>query len=170
MTVIRTERLTLRQARMEDLVAMHAVLSHPVAMQWWSTPPHETLDQTRDWLQSMVEADNPLDLIIERDGVCIGKAGFWTPPEIGYILHPDHWGQGLATEALSAVIEALFVTTDHDQAIADVDPDNAASLRLLEKLGFQRTGFRENSWNVGGVWKNSVDLSLTRVDWRAGAS
>lgn len=165
MTVIRTERLTLRPARRDDLEAMHAVLSHPGAMQWWSTPPHETLAQTEGWLQGMIDADNPLDLIIERDGACIGKAGFWQPPEIGYILHPGHWRQGLATEALTAMIEQLFATTAHDQVMADVDPDNAASLRLLQTLGFVRTGYREKSWNVGGVWKDSVDLTLARSDW-----
>lgn len=165
MTELTTERLRLRPARADDLADMHAILSHPVAMTWWSTPPHETIDQTEAWLTGMIEANNPLDLIIERNGQCIGKAGFWRPPEIGYILHPDHWRQGLAHEALAAVITALFGTTDHSQVLADVDPDNLGSLRLLEKLHFQRTGFRARSWNVGGVWKDSVDLTLARSAW-----
>lgn len=165
MTRLVTERLILRPASMSDLAAMHEVLSHPVAMQWWSTPPHQTQALTEQWLTGMVEAKNALDLIIERDGRCIGKAGFWKPPEIGYILHPDHWHQGVATEALTAVITALFATTPHDRALADVDPDNRASLHLLEKLGFHRTGYRQNSWNVGGQWKHSVDLTLSRQNW-----
>lgn len=170
MTVLTTGRLTLRPARADDLIAMHAVLSHPTAMRWWSTTPHETLEQTETWLNGMIAADNRLDLIVERDGQCIGKAGFWAPPEIGYILHPDHWHQGLATEALTAVIDTLFETTDHAQVLADVDPDNAASLGLLTKLGFRRTGYRTHSWNVGGVMKDSVDLTLARSDWRISLS
>lgn len=165
MTRLKTDRLTLRPARADDLEAMHTILSHPEAMQWWSTPPHQSRGQSEAWLNGMIEAKNPLDLIVERDGRCIGKAGFWKPPEIGYILHPDHWRQGLAREALEAVIQALFDTTDHHQVIADVDPDNAASLRLLERLNFRRVGFRERSWIVGGVWKDSVDLALGRSDW-----
>ena len=87
---IRTPRLILRTARPDDLEAMHAVLSDPRATVWWSTPPHETLDQTRDWLD--------------------------------------------------------------------------ASIRLLQRLGFVRTGFGERTWNVGGVWKDSLYFALSRAD------
>ena len=44
------------------------------------------------------------DFVIEFQGRVIGKAGFWRVPEVGYILHPDSWGQGFAAEALRAVI------------------------------------------------------------------
>jgi RimJ/RimL family protein N-acetyltransferase len=47
---VRTSRLILRTARPDDLDGLHAVLSDPRATLWWSTPPHETLDQTRAWL------------------------------------------------------------------------------------------------------------------------
>lgn len=160
-----TERLTLRTAREDDLAAIHAVLSDPRATRWWSTPPHDSLDQTRTWLDGMMAngPDNP-DFVIERDGVVIGKAGFWRLPEVGYILHPDHWGQGLAGEAVAAAIEHVFATRDFDQLTADVDPENAASIRLLERMGFVRTGFAERTFNVGGEWKDSVYYGLSRAD------
>jgi len=50
---------------------------------------------------------------------------------------------------------------------ADVDPENAASIRLLERLGFLRTGFAERTWNVGGEWKDSLYYGLSRAVWRA---
>ena len=123
---ILTPRLTLRSARADDLAAMHAVLSDPRATRWWSTPPHETLDQTRDWLDSMIAhgPDNP-DFVIERDGVVIGKAGFWKLPEVGYILHPDHWGQGIAAEVMAhkyqeapAEYITVWSTADHQSPAA----------------------------------------------------
>lgn len=163
-----TARLTLRSARPDDLEAMHAVLSDPRATRWWSTPPHDSLEQTAAWLDSMIAngPDHP-DFVIERDGVVIGKAGFWKLPEVGYILHPDHWGQGLASEAVAAAIDHVFAGGDIDPLTADVDPDNAASIRLLERLGFVRTGFAERTWNIGGEWKNSFYYGLSRADWRA---
>ncbi|WP_333591404.1 GNAT family N-acetyltransferase [Brevundimonas sp.] len=165
---IETARLVLRPAREGDLDGMHAVLSNPQAMRWWSTPPHDALDQTREWLGAMIAGGGPgLDLVIEREGRVIGKVGFYQPPDLGYILHPDHWGQGLATEALSAALDRLFATTDHAQATADIDPDNAASLRLVQKLGFIRTGFAERTWDVGGEWKDSVYYALPREAWLA---
>ena len=166
---IATPRLRLRHARPDDLAAMHAILSDPRAMTWWSTPPHETLDQTRIWLDSMFRgnAEGSDDFIIERDGCVIGKAGFFKAPELGYILHPDHWGLGLASEAVGAAVAHAFATHDHDALEADVDPANQASIRLLERLGFARTGFAEKTWNIGGEWKDSLYYSLTRSAWSA---
>ena len=163
-----TPRLTLRSARPDDLEAMHAVLSDPRATRWWSTPPHDSLEQTVAWLDSMIAngPDNP-DFVIERDGMVIGKAGFWKLPEVGYILHPDHWGQGVASEAVGAAIDHVFPTLALDELVADVDPGNAASIRLLERLGFIRTGFAERTWNIAGEWKDSLYYGLSRADWTA---
>ena len=160
-----TARLTLRPARPEDLEAMHAVLSDPRATRWWSTPPHDSLEQTAAWLDSMIAngPDHP-DFVIELDGLVIGKAGFWRLPDVGYILQPDHWGQGFAGEAVAAAIDHVFATRDLDDLTADVDPDNAASIRLLERLGFVKTGFAERTWNIGGEWKNSLYYGLSRAD------
>jgi len=168
---IRTPRLILRSARTGDLDGLHAVLSDARATLWWSTPPHETLDQTREWLDAMIAngPDHP-DFVVELDGRVIGKAGFWKLPDVGYILHPDCWGQGLASEAVGAAIDHVFRTRDLETLTADVDPDNAASIRLLERLGFVRTGFAERTWNVGGVWKDSFFYALSRADLAVGVA
>ena len=162
---IRTPRLILRTARPDDLEAIHAVLSDPRATRWWSSPPHDTLEQTRVWLEAMMAngPDHP-DFVIELDGRVVGKAGFYEMPDVGYILHPDVWGQGLAGEAVRAAVDHVFATRDVDTLKADVDPENAASIRLLERLGFVRTGFGERTWNVGGVWKDSFFYALSRRD------
>lgn len=162
-----TPRLRLRHARAADLEAMHAVLSDPRAMLWWSTPPHASMEQTRPWLDGMIagNAAGSDDFVIERDGRVIGKAGFFNLPDVGYILHPDHWGLGLASEAVGAAVGHVFATRDIDDLTADVDPENQASIRLLERLGFVRTGFAERTWNVGGVWKDSLFYGLSRQAW-----
>jgi len=165
---IRTPRLVLRSARPDDLEAMHAVLSDPRATRWWSTPPHGTLEQTRIWLDGMVAngPDQP-DFVIERDGVVIGKAGFFQLPEVGYILHPDHWGHGFAAEAVGASIDHVFATRPLDELIADVDPGNAASIRLLERLGFVQTGSAKATIEIAGVWMDSLYYGLSRARWNA---
>lgn len=168
---LHTPRLTLRSARSGDLDGLHAVLSDPRATLWWSTPPHETLEETRTWLDAMIAngPDHP-DFVIELDGRVIGKAGFWRLPDVGYILNPDVWGQGLAAEAVGAAIDHVFRTREIETLTADVDPENAASIRLLERLGFVRTGFAERTWNVGGVWKDSLFYGLSRADRAAKAA
>jgi RimJ/RimL family protein N-acetyltransferase len=161
---IRTPRLRLRRARPDDLAGLHAVLSDPAAMRYWSTPPHRNLDETREWLDSMMAApkDESDDFIVEHDGRVIGKAGCWRLPEIGFILHRDCWGLGLAREALAAIIPYLFGRFAIPAITADVDPRNAASLALLRRLGFTQTGRAERTWLVGEEYCDSIYLALAR--------
>lgn len=166
MDEILTSRLRLRRARMNDLEAMHAVLSNPRATRYWSTPSHSDIGQTRAWLASMI-ASGPQesdDFVVEHEARVIGKAGFYRLPEIGYILHPDHWGQGLAFEALSALIERVFARFDMAALTADVDPRNGASLRLLGKLGFREVRRERNTIRVGEEWCDSIFLELRRPE------
>jgi RimJ/RimL family protein N-acetyltransferase len=167
--ILRTERLLLRRAEGRDLGAMHAVLSHPEAMRYWSTPPHTTLHQTREWLKDMMASpeDESDDFVVEFEGRVIGKAGFWRLPEIGYIFHPESWGRGLAFECLSALIDRIYARLAVDDLVADVDPRNAASLKLLTKLGFVETGRETRTLLVGDIWCDSVFLKLERRTWRS---
>lgn len=157
-----TERLILRRAREDDLEDMHAVLSHPVAMRYWSSLPHKELEETSEWLGNMIAADPALsdDFVIELEGRVIGKAGCYRLPEIGYILHPDMWGRGLATEALRAVIPHILANHRIEALRADIDPRNAASIRLLEKLSFTVSGKAERTWHIGDEWCDSLYLTL----------
>jgi RimJ/RimL family protein N-acetyltransferase len=158
-----THRLVLRRAREEDVEAMHAVLSDPVAMRYWSTLPHETIEVTRKWIADMMAPDSARDdYVIEHEGRTVGKAGCYRLPQIGYILHRELWGRGLATEALSAVIARTFERHDLRRLTADVDPRNRPSLNLLGRLGFKVTARARNTWYIGGVWHDSVYLELSR--------
>jgi [ribosomal protein S5]-alanine N-acetyltransferase len=159
-----TERLVLRRAREDDLEAMHAVLSNVEATRFWSTPPHASLEETRAWLADMIASDpsESDDFLIEFGGQVIGKAGFFRLPDIGYILHPDYWGRGLAAEALEAVITDVFTHHDIPAITADIDPANTRSIRLLERLGFTRTGSAERTWFIGGRWHDSLYYALPR--------
>lgn len=148
---------------------MHAVLGSAQATRYWSTPPHPDLHRTRAWLQGMIDipASEGEDFVVEYGGRVIGKAGLYRFPEIGFILHPDVWGLGFASEAVAAVLARAFEVHDLDAVVADVDPRNVACLRLLARRGFRETGRRERSWLVGDEWCDSVDLALSRDDWRA---
>jgi len=163
--VLRTARLVLRRAAPGDLADLHRVWSNPAAMRYWSVPEHETLAQSEAYLRLMIEAGpDSDDFVIERDGRVIGKAGAWAVPEIGFLLHPDHWGQGLAREALEAVIPWLFARHAVPALTAEADPRNAASLRLLGRLGFVETHRAERTLLWRDEWCDSVYLALPRTD------
>ena len=163
MTEIRTERLLLRPARPDDLEAFYTILSDARATAYWSTPPHADIAQTEGWLAAMlaIAPGKGEDFVIELDGRLIGKAGLFEFPEIGFILHPDAWGKGYAGEALRPVLDRAFTVHGLPFVEADVDPRNAPSLRLLQRMGFAETGRASRTWKVGDEWCDSVFLRLT---------
>lgn len=167
MDEILTSRLRLRRARPSDLDAMHAVLSNAAATRYWSTLPHASMDQTRAWLTGMIASPPEIsdDFVVEFEGRVIGKAGFYRLPEIGFILHPDYWGRGLALEAATAVVARAFARFDVPELIADVDPRNAASRALLARLGFRETGHAERTFQLGDEWCDSLYMALRRADF-----
>jgi ribosomal-protein-alanine N-acetyltransferase len=159
-----TPRLRLRRARMDDLADLHAVFADPRAMRYWSSPPHADIAAAARWLPYLVASLPPDrdDFVVERGGRVIGKAGAWLGAEIGFILHPDHWGEGVATEALTAALPHVFASLELERVTADVDPRNAAALRLLARLGFRETGRAERTFLLGEEWCDSVYLALER--------
>ncbi len=162
--ILKTERLILRAPRSDDLAAMFAVFSDPKAMRYWSTAPHENKDVTKDILERRIARwqEAPLTFQITIDDTYIGNCGNFQNNEIGFMLSPKYWRQGILTEAMRAVIPHLWQVTDHDHLMADVDPNNAASCALLRKLGFHETHRAKNTFFINGVWSDSVYFALNR--------
>ena len=164
--MIRTERLLLRPARMTDLADFHDIMRRPQAMDYWSTPPHPDMTTTTNWLASTVARDpaTTVEFAVEYQGRVIGKAGGGEMPEVGYIFHPDYWGQGFATEAMRAVITHAFATHPVDHLLADIDPRNTASQRLLLRLGFAYSHHADNTFCIAGTWVHSDYYRLIRPE------
>jgi RimJ/RimL family protein N-acetyltransferase len=88
--------------------------------------------------------------------------------EIGYALGRAHWGRGYIHEALQAVMKYAFNELNLHRIEADVDPRNTASIKTLERLGFQREGFLRERWQVGGELQDALFYGLLRPDWEEG--
>ena len=80
--------------------------------------------------------------VVERKlhGVVIGRVGLWNPEgwfgvEVGWKLARHAWGQGYVMEAATAAITWAFDELDCDRLISVINPDNAASIRVAERLG-----------------------------------
>ena len=159
---LRTDRLLLRRAVATDVDAMHRIMSNPIAMRYWSTPPHVDVGETAKWLASMIDAESSEsdDFIVTLDGTVIGKLGAWKLPEIGFLIAPDFWGRSIASEAMVAFIDRRR-RLGSTELKADVDPRNAASLRLLKRHGFVETGRAAGTWQVGDELCDSIYLKLT---------
>lgn len=99
-------------------------------------------------------------LIHAADSRLIGFCGFAASdegPEIGWRLAPAYWGRGLASEAARAALHHGFETLGFSQVIATVQPDNRASIRIVEKLGMlfqqrvQRNGRELAVYSTGQI-------------------
>ena len=158
---ILTERLLLRRFRMDDIGPMHRILSDPEATLYWSTPPHDSIAQSEEWVRSEVESPPDLidDFVVTLDGAVIGKLGCFRLPEIGFLFGPATWGRGYAGEALRAFIEHRRAQGG-TELTADVDPRNLRSLRLLQRAGFAETGRAQRTCRIGDEWCDSIYLRL----------
>ena len=86
------------------------------------------------------------------------------PPELGYWLGEPHWGKGIMSEAVKALLEAAFATGLYPRLKARALASNAGSLRVLDKAGFKRTGEAPDreGHNAG---KPVVLLELEQPKW-----
>ena len=89
--------------------------------------------------------------------------------ELGYGLGSAYWNQGYMIEALTALVDFAFGTLRLRRLEADVDPRNANSLKILDKLGFQREGLLRERWNVGNEIQDTAFLGLLAKEWRNGS-
>ena len=163
---IATARLTLRGPRPDDLHAMHRVYSDPRAMRYWATDPHPDLATTQAMLDRRLTrwAKVPANFQIARGGRYVGNVGNYAGTDIGFMLSPSLWRQGMLTEALAAALPAIFARTGHDALTADVDPRNAASIALLQKFGFHEKHRATRTFFIGGAWADSVYFALPRPE------
>jgi RimJ/RimL family protein N-acetyltransferase len=85
--------------------------------------------------------------------------------EIGYVFHPDHRGQGFATEAVGALLDIAFGTYRLHRVTARIDARNLASLRLAERVGMrQEAHLLENEW-FKGAWSDEIDFAMLQREW-----
>jgi RimJ/RimL family protein N-acetyltransferase len=162
--IIATERLVLRRMMGYDAPALHAMLSDAETMRYWSTPPHATLAETEAWVAEGLAAaasGDGHDFVALENERLIGRVAFWMGNEIGFLFSRAVWGKGYAREALLAVLRYGFDQLGFKSVRADVDPNNARSLKLLERVGFKRTGFAEKTFKIGETWVDSIYLELS---------
>ena len=162
---------------MEDAADLFEVYSDPEVMRYWSSVAHANEGRTRESLRSIideVERGEAQQWALERkeDGRVIGSITLMLEQgqpraELGYILGREHWGHGYAAEAQRRTVAYAFEDLGLHRLEADTHPDNAASTRSLERLGFRREGRLRERWLVGGRFSDSVLWGLLAEDWRA---
>ena len=174
--VITTERVVLRWVSENDIDSLYEVFSDPQVMRYWSTAPFTDREAAVN-LQREIAAGNETNTMMKwglalRDSDrLIGTTTLFNlnldngRAELGYAMGRAHWGKGLMNEALQALVSHAFEEMQLRRLEADVDPRNDASIRTLERLGFQREGYLRERWHVNGEIQDALFYGLLRREW-----
>ncbi|MEZ4235620.1 MAG: GNAT family N-acetyltransferase [Myxococcota bacterium] len=174
-----TARLRLRHVRASDVDRVEAVFGDPVAMAYWSHDPLPDRAAAEAYV-GQIERGFANETLYQwvlteaRDDTLIGTvtlAGVdrrHLRAELGYMIAPECWRRGYATEAAGAAVQFAFDTLGLHRIEADIHPDNHASRGVLVRLGFRAEGLRPERWFTGGQWSASELYALLRPVSRAG--
>jgi ribosomal-protein-alanine N-acetyltransferase len=172
--ILATPRLRLRQFRADDADAMHECYSNPEAMRFWDRPVHtkrieteravrNSIDCTpsyyRVWAVADAGTDRCLGMVNYHDGHIRNRRA-----TIGYIINPARHREGIATEAVAAVLDFCFGELGLHRLQALIQPDNTASRALAEKLGFRREGLLRENLRVADLWCDEMLYALLATD------
>jgi RimJ/RimL family protein N-acetyltransferase len=177
---LETPRLIIRQFRDSDLEPFVAYRNDPVVYRYqgWKTP--YLREDAADFI-ARIKNVNPgmpgewLQLAIEGkdSGEMLGDIAFHVTRSnprqayLGYTLARSAWGQGYASEAARKLLDYLFRVLDLHRVLADCDVDNAASIRLLERLGFRcEAHYIESFWLENeSRWGSEYLYAILQREW-----
>jgi [ribosomal protein S5]-alanine N-acetyltransferase len=159
-------KVTLRTFRVEDLDFLH---------QWNNNPDYSgefepceliSREELLKWLSN--EKDELWYVIETKDqvkiGQIVGRVRSEKTIEIGYRVIPSARNLGYCTEAVKVFLDHLF-NNKFLIVIAESNPKNSASRRVLEKSGFKEVGYKKKALEVNGVWLDAVLYEIIRDNW-----
>jgi len=174
--MMQSERLTLREFRGDDFHAVHSYGTDLEVVRYMPWGPN-TEDETRAFLeraQSHADADPRTSYelaVIETSGDrLIGGIGLDAEDQqgmLGYCFACPAWGQGFATEAARLMLNFGFKTLDMHRIWAGCDSENAASARVLEKVGMRLEGCHKHDCQIRGVWRDTLAFAILSDEWAA---
>ena len=170
------ERTVLRELDLADSDDLFAFRSDPEVQRYNSAPMQDPAEAAAliDELRAEYAAHQAVHwaVTLRGDSRVLGLMGLaaWEKyhrrAEIGYDLRRDQWGRGLATDAVRAILTFGFTRLDLHRVEAQTIADNHASVRLLQRLGFQLEGIRRQySWEEDGTFHDSAVYGLLRPEF-----
>lgn len=177
----RTDRLALRPATFDDLEATWTYRQLPEVNAWLTAAPATIEEYAAHFGDAERMAKT---LVIERDGRVVGDLMLavedaWAQTEVrdqavgsqaelGWCLHPEATGQGVATEAVRALMAACFEDLGVRRVVANCFAANEASWRLMERLGMRREQHTvRDSLHREQGWMDGLGYALLVEEWRA---
>ena len=172
---LETERLLLTEFFKSDAEELFKIRSDERVQKYLDRDLHKTVEESELMIDGMINTYNSKEginwIIRKKDSLnVIGYIGYWrmirnnVRAEIGYAMKPEYWGNGYMQEALSKVIKFGFNEFCLHSIEANVNPDNANSIKLLEKFGFKKEAYFKEDYFYNGKFLDTAIYSLLEKD------
>ena len=176
--IITTPRLVLRWVSEDDIDSLYEILSVSEVVRYMDRGPLPDREAAVAFQREIAEGNESgrmfkWGVALRDSNTLIGTTTLFNlnldngRAELGYAMGHAYWGKGYMNEALRALLSHAFEVMELRRLEADVDPRNAASIRTLERLGFQREGFLRERWHVNGEIQDALFYGLLRHEWAA---
>ncbi|WP_462280967.1 GNAT family N-acetyltransferase [Salinivirga cyanobacteriivorans] len=174
---LETNRLTIRPITPADKHAVYAYRRDKVTNQFQGWIP-ETPDDVEVFIEKSAKQINEpetwfqLILIEKATDKIVGDIGIHffgsenRQAEIGVTLNRNYQKKGYATESIKKVIDYLFNTLNKHRIITSIDPENASSIKLVERLGFRKEAHFVESIYMNGKWVDDLIYAMLEKDWQ----
>jgi len=174
--VLETNRLLLRRIEKDDAYDLFTYLSDEEVMKHYGTKPFQTVEEA---VRAISRYDSLFNekrgmrwgITLKGDNKVIGSCVFYNMvtehyrADIGFVLSRDFWGQGIAQEALKAVIKYGLENLNINRIEAVIEPANIPSQKLVERVGFLREGLLRSYEYFDGKFDDLYMYSLLKSDF-----
>ena len=174
---LKSERVIMREIEKEDWIDVHKYASQQLVCQYQPWGPNSE-DESEGFVKQIIKdvKNNPRSrfvfaIVLKEDGKMIGSGelnirdyGNKTG-ELGYIINPDYWGMGYATEASKLLIVFGFKELKLHRIYATCDRRNVASSKVLEKTGMTKEGRMREDLLMKEGWRDSLLYSILVHEW-----
>lgn len=171
---IETERLILRPLAKEDATKLFQYRSLPEVYKYQGFIP-EKIDDAVNFIERHNEIKPgswmQLAITLKSSNEMIGDCGMhftdddFQQVEIGFSLDPEFHGKGFASEAVKGIIDFLFNELKTHRVYGSCDPDNAASIKLMERLGMRKEAHFKKSIRLKDTWGDDLIFAILREEW-----
>jgi len=174
--VLQTQRLNLSAYTVEDALAFFELRSNVEFMHYLGMYPMKELSEAEERVEATIKSFDEREGIswkisLKNNAELIGYIGFWridfsnSRAEVGFGIHPTHQQKGYMLEALKEVVRFGFETLNIHSVMADIDPNNTGSVKLLKKAQFRKEAHLRESYYFDGEFTDSDYYCMINSDF-----
>lgn len=170
--VLETNRLVLRKIVLEDAENLFVLRTDEEVMKYIGRPRPKSIIEVEELIDKMNDITMRIQwgITLKDDNRIIGTIGYHQiekehyRAELGYMLHPKQWNNGIMTEAIQSIIKFGFNKMKLHSIQAIINPENDASRKILKKFNFLKEGYFKENFYFEGKFYDSEVYSLLNTD------